>query len=151
MSGGGCRAILTGMEIGAHSAPEGGFLIPCLLLMMRETPREAAELRELLGAFGFHRRVPALAATLQALEADMLVWSADHADADGSIRSRYRLTAGGEQWLTVRAGLLAEPARLLGRFLDGYASLATPTAAGEASATGMPGRSRPSTDAASAT
>lgn len=131
MSGAGSRAILTGMESGAHSVREGGSLAPCVLLMLREAPREAEELRELLAAFGFHRQVAALEGTLHGLEADMLVQSVGHAPTDGSLRRRYRLTAGGEQWLTARVDVLAEPARLLARFLDGYASLAAPAAPGE--------------------
>lgn len=131
MSGAGSRAILTGMESGAHSAWGGGFLAPCVLLMLRDAPRDAEELRELLGAFGFHRQVASLRTVLHGLEADMLVQSVGDVQADGSMRRCYQLTAGGDRWLTARVGVLAEPARLLGRFLDGYASLAAPAAPGE--------------------
>lgn len=131
MSGAGSRAILTGMDSGAHSAWEGGFLAPCVLSMLRGAPRDVEELRELLGAFGFHRQVGSLRTVLHGLEADMLVQSVGDAQADGSMRRRYQLAAGGDQWLTARVDVLAEPARLLARFLDGYAGLAAPAPPGD--------------------
>lgn len=126
MSGGGNRAILTAMEAGTHSARKNSFLVPCVLLILREDRREAGELRELLAAFGFHRQVATLEATLDRLEADLLVRSVPRAHPDGSTRRHFQLTVGGEQWLAARSGVFAEPARLLARFLDGYASLAPP-------------------------
>lgn len=103
----------------------GGFFTPCVLMMVQAGERDTAQLRELLSAFGFTRQVDALEETLRQLEHDALVCADRGAvqDGDGSGPPRWRLTAAGEEWLAARWSVLAEPGRLVHRFLQRYPGL----------------------------
>lgn len=117
------------------SLGEGGFVVPCVLLLLQAGPREADELCELVAAFGFARRARVLPSLLDRLEADALIEQARRTDAG----LQYALTSRGQGWLQARWEVLAEPARLVARFLACYAAAtaAAPTAdrpAGQAGA-----------------
>lgn len=101
--------------------------MPCVLMMVQASERDTPQLRELLTAFGFTRQVGALEETLRQLEHDALVYTDSGAtvddDADGDGPPRWRLTAAGEEWLGARWSMLAEPGRLVSRFLQRYPGL----------------------------
>lgn len=110
----------------------GGFFAPCVLMMIQAGVWDTAQLRELLTAFGFSCQVDALEETLGQLERDTLVYAEHGATADdahGGGPPRWGLTPGGEEWLAARCSVLAEPGRLVSRFLQRYPGL---DAAGQA-------------------
>ena len=99
-------------------ARQHGFVLPCVLLLLQDGPRGAQELRELVGAIGLRQQAKRLDSTLQELEAAALI---------EGVRGRnvpdlrcFALTAEGRRWLADRSEALAEPARLMARFLTRY-------------------------------
>lgn len=99
---------------------EGGFLIPCVLLLLEAQARHADELRALVEAFGFQRQARGLPWMLRRLEADGLIASVRQPDGHGGTRHHLQLASEGHRWLSARAESLAEPARLVARFLARY-------------------------------
>lgn len=115
-------------EISKEQASEqeaGGSFAPCVLMMVQAGEWYTAQLRELLTAFGFTRKVDALETTLTRLEYDSLVCAVRDATTavDDGEAPRWRLTATGEEWLATRSSVLAESGRLVGRFLQRYPGL----------------------------
>ena len=107
-----------------------GFAVPCVMLMLQGGPREAQELRELVAAFGFRQQAAEMGSTLQRLEDERLIDTVD-APVDGRERGPcYELSGAGRRWLADRSPTLAEPARLLARFLDRYTTSAVVTPSG---------------------
>lgn len=107
-----------------------GFAVPCVMLMLQGGPREAQELRELVAAFGFRQQAAEMDRILQRLEDERLIQPVD-APVDGGERGPcYELSGDGRRWLTDRSPTLAEPARLVARFLDRYTTSAVVTPVG---------------------
>ncbi|HVL99411.1 MAG TPA: hypothetical protein VM324_08995 [Egibacteraceae bacterium] len=103
-------------------------MIPCVLLMLQAGPRGTEELRELVAAFGFRGQAVGMDSTLQRLLDGDLVSRTN--EPDGRPAARFALSAAGRQWLAVRSQALAEPARLVTRFLDRYTASALIAPAG---------------------
>lgn len=110
----------------------GGFLVPCVLLMLHGGVREMEELRELVTAFGLRRQAAEIEDTLQRLQDDELVRPAELPGRDQAVG--YALSAEGRRWLQERSDALAEPARVVTRFLDRYGPSRKPSVGGRASA-----------------
>lgn len=104
----------------AGGAGEGGFVIPCMLLMLERGPRETEELRELVAAFGFREKAAEMERPLQRLRDDGLIAPVGGRGGDDETNPCYGLTALGRRWLAEHRPALAEPARLVARFLDRY-------------------------------
>lgn len=123
--------MLASMEgAGDDDGQATGFAVPCVMLMLQDGPREAHELRELVAAFGFRQQAAEMDSTLQRLEDERLIDTVD-APIDGGERGPcYELSGAGRRWLADRSPTLAEPARLLARFLDRYTTSAVATSAG---------------------
>lgn len=108
---------------------EGGlprnFLRPCALLLLAEAPRHGYDLLSQLGELGVGSTDPGgLYRLLRALEREGLVASRWETSAAGPARRNYEITAEGVDWLHAWAGALAESRRIVGLFLERYASLA---------------------------
>lgn len=110
----------------AGDAAEGGFLIPCVLLMLQRGPREIEELRELVAAFGFRQRAAEMERPLQRLQDDGLIVLVGGRGGATEDSPCYGLTAMGRRWLAEHRQALAEPARLVARFLDRYSVVNAP-------------------------
>ena len=107
-----------------------GFAVPCVMLMLQGGPREVQELRELVAAFGFRQQAAEMDSTLQRLEDERLIDPVE-APVDAAQRGPYyELSGAGRRWLAERSPTLAEPARLVARFLDRYTTSAVVTPSG---------------------
>lgn len=106
---------------------QGGFFVPCLLLMVGAGYADEVELAELLTAFGFHSQAGGLGAMLDRLEADGLLHRGSESAGDGPSGRPCRLTPAGEDWLAARREWLDESARLVRSFLDRYAAVPPPS------------------------
>lgn len=102
-----------------------GYLRPCLLLLLAESPGHGYDLLERVRALGLERIDTAgLYRALRAMEQEGLVTSAwQHSDS-GPARRTYSPAREGLDWLHVWAISLRDVERSLGRYLDRYASLA---------------------------
>lgn len=129
------RATLMAMG-SAGEVEQGDFLVPCVLLILQRGPCGAEELRALVAAFGFRQRATQMQGPLQQLRDDQLIDSVGPSSGEADASPRYALTAAGQRWLADRAQALAEPARLVERFLDRYTvtDVLTPPASGTGSA-----------------
>jgi len=106
-----------------------GFIRPCLLLLLRETPAHGYDLLERLGAFGFDRSDPGgLYRALRSLEKESMVRSIWESSSAGPDRRIYELTRTGMEELHRNAQGLAGTDDLLRIFRSRYSefvSLAT--------------------------
>ncbi len=103
--------------------PMWGFLQPCILLILSESPQHGYSLmeelsrRELLGA---EVDVGNLYRTLRRMEGESLVESAWSETGSGPNKRVYQLTGRGQEMLTGWAGALEQRTYLINRFLDQY-------------------------------
>lgn len=103
------------------------FVLPCLLLLLREGPAHGYDLVERLSPFGFSSEPPVVYRNLRRMEAEGLVSSSWDTSGKGPARRVYRLTAHGESQLDAWKIAIQYQRDVLGTFLDRHAG-------GEASA-----------------
>lgn len=116
------------LEVDGGGLPRN-FLRPCLLLLLAEMPSHGYDLLERLGQLGLPAADPGgLYRLLRALERDGLVSSRWETSETGPARRTYELTPEGDEWLHAWAGALAEGRRIVGAFLERYASVTVDTA-----------------------
>ncbi len=114
---------MTGVE--ATGGLPRNYLRPCLLLLLGEGPAHGYDLLEQLPALGIERADPGgLYRCLRAMEQEGLVRSWWERSTAGPARRTYELTEEGRDWLHAWAGTLREVHRMVGGYLDRYASLA---------------------------
>lgn len=109
------------------NAPKN-FLIPIMLLHLREWNSHGYELMEKLTQFGidsvdrgnFYR-------LLRQLEKDSLVTSVWDTSSDGPAKRIYSITEAGEQYLDMWAGSLSQYQKLLNQFFNLYNPFYTPS------------------------
>lgn len=75
------------------------FVLPCLLLLLRDGPAHGYDLVERLAPFGFSSEPPVVYRNLRRMEAEGLVTSAWDTSGKGPARRIYRLTDRGESHL----------------------------------------------------
>jgi PadR family transcriptional regulator, regulatory protein PadR len=110
----------TAPDPGALPLPRG-FLRPCVLLLLLESPAHGYDLLERLKAFGFSGSDPGgLYRTLRGLEAEGLVRSAWEPSATGPARRMYELTRTGRETLHEHARALRSTAEVLDAFVSRY-------------------------------
>ncbi len=101
------------------------YLRPCLLLLLAEGTSHGYELLEQVGSLGLDRVDPGgLYRCLRAMDEEGLVRSAWEPSTSGPARRTYELTDGGQEWLHVVAGSLAEVARSLATYRRRYQRVA---------------------------
>lgn len=101
-----------------------GFLIPCLLLLLKEKPAHGYELMENLGKLDFLKAVPdpgVMYRYLRRLEDEGIVASQLEPGSGGPARKVYSLTSEGENYLLSWAASL----RTLKTSLEGFLSAFT--------------------------
>ncbi|MDQ4130779.1 MAG: helix-turn-helix transcriptional regulator [Actinomycetota bacterium] len=97
------------------------FLLPCVLLLLREERAHGYALLERLHAFGFNKSDPGgLYRALRALEEDGLVRSDWERSEEGPDRRIYEITRAGMEELHARAKKLTESRETLDHFLSRY-------------------------------
>lgn len=117
----------------------GGVLAVCVLLFLAHGDYDHDQLTDLVAAFGLTHRRNGLPATLRTLQQQTLIAVDRRPTEHGEPPPAYRLTPGGRRWLDEYAYTLAEPSRLVTRFLQRHpARAATPCQADEPHRAGRP-------------
>lgn len=99
------------------------FLRPCVLLLVSEQPSHGYDLLERLVELGVPTADPGgLYRLMRVLERDGLVDSTWETSDQGPARRTYTITDEGREWMHAWAGALAESRRIVGVFLDRYAT-----------------------------
>lgn len=111
---------MSGPDLTAGQLPRN-FLVPCLLLLLREQPSHGYELLDRLAPLGFTRSDPGrLYRALRELEQEGFVHSAWEPSKEGPDRRIYQLTRAGMEELHHRATSLAFTGDAIGVFLSRY-------------------------------
>lgn len=121
------------------------FVLPCLLLLLREGPAHGYDLVERLGPFGFSSDPPVVYRNLRRLEAEGLVISSWDTSGKGPARRVYRLTARGAGNLDAWSIALRYQRDVLDSFIQRHAGAAGDRPpAGERSSNTVPAPTRES-------
>lgn len=104
-------------------APPKGFLQPCLLLLLGESPTHGYELIERLAEFGFERDPGGLYRALRQLESEGLVCSRWELSDHGPGRRPYQLTEAGAERLTDLVAEVANARHLLDLYVARHLAL----------------------------
>jgi poly-beta-hydroxybutyrate-responsive repressor len=102
------------------------FIVPCLLLLIKEKPGYGYELMERLGKFGFEENLPDPAAVYRALkklEENNFVVSHWDTDTSGPARKIYQITPEGDEFLHAWAVRIKSNMKRLSRFLQMFQEL----------------------------
>ena len=106
---------------GAIAQVPRSFLLPCVLLLLREQPSHGYELLERLEVLGFARTDPGgLYRTLRLLEREKLVHSGWERSTEGPDRRIYELTRLGMEELHDAARGMARTGAMISLFLSRY-------------------------------
>lgn len=97
------------------------FVLPCLLLLLREGPAHGYDLVERLAPFGFSSEPPVVYRNLRRMEAERLVESAWDTSGKGPARRVYNLTERGRNHLDAWTIAITYQRDVLGTFLDRHA------------------------------
>lgn len=97
------------------------FVLPCLLLLLREGPAHGYDLVERLAPFGFSSEPPVVYRNLRRMEAEGLVSSAWDTSGKGPARRIYRLTVQGENHLDAWKIAIEYQRDVLDAFLNRHA------------------------------
>lgn len=97
------------------------FVLPCLLLLLREGPAHGYDLVERLAPFGFSSEPPVVYRNLRRMEAERLVESAWDTSGKGPARRVYNLTERGRNHLDAWTIAIMYQRDVLGTFLDRHA------------------------------
>lgn len=111
---------------GHHMPRLEGFLIPCLLLLLKEKPAHGYELVERLGNFSFLEQVPdpgVVYRHLRRLEEEGMVVSRLEPGSGGPARKVYSLSSEGEDYLRAWAYRIRRQKGVLEAFLQEFARL----------------------------
>jgi len=97
------------------------FLLPWLLLLLRNSSMHGYQIVQTLGIFGLATFDPATVyRTLRRLEKDGLIHSGWQMGDYGPAKRVYSITKGGEEFLTSWAGALEKYQKILDRFFEVY-------------------------------
>ncbi len=102
------------------------FIVPSLLLLIKEKPGYGYELMERLGKFGFEENLPDPAAVYRALkklEENNYVASHWDTDASGPAKKIYQVTPEGDEFLHAWAVRIKSNMKRLSRFLQKFQKL----------------------------
>ncbi len=105
----------------------GGFLIPCLLLLLKKQPSHGYALIEQLKDFPFIEVMPGpgvIYRYLRNLEEDGLVRFLLHQGSGGPARKIYSLTPEGEDYLKAAVEIINKRKQSLQKFIDAYENTA---------------------------
>lgn len=100
-----------------HGGQPRNFVVPCLLLLLRERPAHGYDLNERLVPFGFTGDQPMLYRNLRRMEAVGLLTSSWDTGGRGPARRVYRLTARGAAHLDACEVAVRYQRDVLDRFL----------------------------------
>jgi PadR family transcriptional regulator len=119
-----------GWQPSSHSLHGTSFLIPHLLLALRDTPSHGYTLLEEVKSFGLGELDPSVVyRALREMEVDGLVASStDDTETQGPPRRVYRLTADGRRALALWAADLEQTQGAIARFLDQFHKPGSPRA-----------------------
>jgi poly-beta-hydroxybutyrate-responsive repressor len=103
-----------------------GFLIPCLLLLLKQQPAHGYELAEKLGRLGFLEQIPdpgVVYRYLRRLEEEGMVVSRLEPGSGGPARKVYSLSPEGEDYLRAWANRIRRKKEVLEGFLQEFSRL----------------------------
>ncbi|MGB9920591.1 MAG: PadR family transcriptional regulator [Moorellales bacterium] len=103
-----------------------GFLIPCLLLLLKQKPAHGYELAERLGRLAFVEQVPdpgVVYRHLRRLEEEGMVVSRLEPGSGGPARKVYSLAPDGEDYLKAWANRIRRNKQMLEGFLEEFSRL----------------------------
>ncbi|MDT8860150.1 poly-beta-hydroxybutyrate-responsive repressor [Alkalihalobacillus sp. MEB130] len=108
------------------SAPKN-FMIPVLLLLLKDWNAHGYELMQKLTQFGFHSVDQGnFYRILRQLEKDELVTSVWDTTSSGPAKRIYSITKAGEQYLDIWADSLEQYQKMLNQFFNMYTNFFTP-------------------------
>ena len=97
------------------------FVLPCLLLLLREGPAHGYDLVDRLAPFGFNSDPPVVYRNLRRMEAERLVESSWDTSGKGPARRVYQLTARGRDHLDAWTIAIKYQREVLDAFLNRHA------------------------------